>query len=164
MNHDYINEFHLIDQYLLGKLGADEAQEFENHFIDCPKCVEQMNMTGSFIQDLKGLAVQETLVSGNKPALVARRWTLQQLVLVPNRYWAAIACCLAVTAGMFVFLGVRRMSRLETQLRQAKEETSAINQQYQRGLETAAASEKEHEEARQQLSQRLEELEKKLKT
>lgn len=162
MNHEYINEFHLIDQYVLGKLGADEAEEFENHFIDCPECVEQLNITRSFIDDLKGLAVQETLVSSNKPATLTRRWDLQRLV--PRHYWAAIACGFVVVVGVLAFFGGRRLSRLEAELRQAKEETSAISQQYQRGLETATASEKEHQEARQQLTQRLEELEKKLQT
>jgi hypothetical protein len=53
---------------------------------------------------------------------------------------------------------------MEGELRQAKEDASAIRQQYQRGLEIAAESEKQHQEARQQLAQRLDELEQKLKT
>ena len=161
MNHEYINQFNLIDQYVLGKLGADEAAEFENHFIDCPECVEQLQITRRFVEDLKELAIQETLVSGNKAVPLPRRWELGQLV--PRRYWAAIACGCVVLVGVFAFFGVRRLNRLEAQLRQAREEASAINQQYQRGLETAAASEKEHQETKQQLAQRLEELEKKLK-
>lgn len=161
MNHEYINKFHVIDQYVLGKLAADEAEEFETHFIDCPECVEQLNITRSFIDDLKSLAVQETLVS-SKQAPLPRRWSLQSLV--PRHYWAAIACGCVLLVGVLAFFGVRRLNRLEAELRQAREETSAINQQYQRGVETAAASEKEHQEAKQQLTQRLEELEKKLQT
>jgi hypothetical protein len=53
---------------------------------------------------------------------------------------------------------------MEAELRQTKEDASAIRQQYQRVLETAAESEKQHKEARQQLAQRLDELEQKLKT
>jgi len=159
MNHEYTNKFNLIDQYVLGKLAADEAEEFENHFIDCPECVEQLNITRSFIDDLKGLAVQETLVSSNKPAALTRRWDRQGLG--PRHYWAAVACGLVVVVGVLAFFGGRRLNRLEAELRQAKEETSAISQQYQRGLETAAASDKQHEDARQQLAQRLEELDKK---
>src|ERR1044072_7022310 len=162
MNHEYINKFNLVDQYVLGKLAADEAEEFENHFVDCPECVEQLNITRSFIDDLKGLAVQETLVLSIKSAPLSRRWALQRLV--PRHYWAAIACGFVVVVGVLAFFGSRRLTRLEAELRQAKEETSAISQQYQGGLETAAASEKEHQETRQQLAQRLEELEKKLKT
>lgn len=161
MNHDYIKEFNLIDQYVLGKLAADEAEEFEDHFIDCSECVEQLNITRSFIQELKGLAIQETLRSGNKPAPVTRRWHFQ---LVPLRSWAVIACCCLLVAGLFAIFAIRRLTQLEAELRQTKEDASAIRQQYQRELEAAAESEKQHQQSRQQLTQRLDELEQKLKT
>jgi hypothetical protein len=161
MNHDYIKEFNLIDQYALGKLAADEAEEFEDHFIDCPECVEQLNITRSFIQDLKGLAIQETLLSGNRSAPVPRRWHFQ---LVPLRSWAVIACCCVLVAGVFAFFAIRRLNRMEAELLQTKEDASAIRQQYQRGLEITAESAEEHRQAREQLAQRIDELEQKLKT
>lgn len=161
MNHDFIKEFNLVDQYALGKLAADEAEEFEDHFIDCPECVEQLNIARSFIQDLKGLAVQETLFSGNKPAPTTRRWLFQ---VVPLRSWAVTACCCVLVAGVFAFFASRRLTQMEAELRQTKEDASAIRQQYQRGLETAAESEQQHQQARQQFAQRLDELEQKLKT
>lgn len=161
MNHDYIKEFNLVDQYVLGKLAAGEAEEFEDHFIDCPECVEQLNITRSFIQDLKSLAVQETLLAGNRPAPMTRWWQFQS---VPLRSWAVIACCCVLVAGVFAFFALRRLTQMEAELRQTKEDASAIRQQYQRGLETAAESEKQHQQARQQLAQQLDELEQKLKT
>jgi hypothetical protein len=161
MNHDQINEFNLIDQYVLGKLSADEAEAFENHFIDCPECVDQLNVTRSLVQDLKGLAVQETLVSENRRAPMARWWHLERLV--PIRYWPVIACFCIVVAGLFAFFAVRRMTRLEDELSQTKQDSSAIRQQYQRELEIAAVSEKQHQEARQQLTQRLDELEQQIR-
>ena len=161
MKHDYIKEFNLIDQYALGKLAADEAEEFEDHFIDCPECVEQLNIARSFIQDMKGLAIHETLLSGNRPAPMTRRWQFQ---LMPLRSWAVIACCCVLAAGVFAVFAIRRVTQMEAELRQTKEDASAIRQQYERGLETAAESEKQHQQARQQLAQRLDELEQKLKT
>lgn len=161
MDHKYIAELNVIDQYVLGKLAADEAEAFENHFIDCPECVEQLSITRSLVHDLKGLAVEEALLSANRRVEPTSRWQLQ---LVPLRWAAAIALgCLAVGA-IFAFFAVRRQSQLEAKLQQAQEDASAIRQQYQRGLETAATSEKQHEEARQQLAQRVEELEERLKT
>jgi hypothetical protein len=160
MNHDYIKEFNLIDQYALGKLSANEAEEFEDHFIDCPECVEQLNITRSFIQDLKGLAIQETLLSENRPAPVPRRWRFQ---LGPLRSWAVIACCCVLVAGAFAFFAIRRSTQMEAELRQTKEDASAIRQQYQRVLETSAESEKQHQQDRQELAQRLDLLEQKLK-
>src|ERR1044071_138225 len=161
MNHDYIKEFNLIDQYVLGKLAADEAEEFEDHFIDCPECVEQLKITRSFIQDLKGLAIQETLLAGSRPAPTTRWWHLQ---LVPLRSWAVIACCCILAAGVFAFFAIRRLNQMEAELRQTKEDASAIRQQSQQELETAAESEKQHQQDKQQLAQRLDELEQRLKT
>src|SRR6185295_18015747 len=105
MNHDYIKEFNLIDQYVLGKLGADEAEKFEDHFIDCPECVEQLNITRNFIHDLKGLAVQETLFSDRQVSRT-KRWRVQQLV--PLRFWSAIACACVIVVVGFGFFAVRR--------------------------------------------------------
>lgn len=162
MNHDYIKKFHLVDQYLLGKLPTAEAEEFEDHFIDCAECGEQLNITRSFIDDLKDLAVQETLFPRARPAREIRRWHFQKLLPLPS--WAIVACCFVVVAGVFAFFTFRRVSRLEAELRQTTADASLIRQQYQRELETAAASEKQHQEARQQLAARLDELEAKLKS
>lgn len=160
MNHEYVSKSNLIDQYVLGKLAADEVEAFEDHFVDCPECVEQLNISRSFIHDIKGLAVQETLFAGSSPTPKTQRWSLQQLV--PLRLWPAIACCCIVAVGILAFVAVRRQSRLEAQLHQAKEDTSAISQKYQQGLQAAAEAEKRHEETKQDLTQRLNELEKKL--
>ena len=160
MNHDYIKESNLIDQYVLGKLATHEAEAFEDHFIECPECVEQLNVTRSFIHDLKGLAVQETLSSDFRRTPQARRWQLQQLV--PVRLLAAIAFGCIIVGVVFAFYAVRRLGRLEAELRQAKEESASINQKYQQGLATVAESEKQYQEDRQQLVQRVDELEKKL--
>jgi hypothetical protein len=161
MNHDYIKEFNLIDQYVLGKLATDEAEEFEDHFIDCQECVEQLNITRSFIQELKGLAVQETLLSGHRRAPETRWWHLQS---APLRSWGAIAGCCILVAGAFTFFAIRRFTQMEAELLQAKQDASTIRQQYQRELETAAESEKQNQQAREQLAQRLDDLEQKLKS
>jgi anti-sigma factor RsiW len=125
MNHDYIIESNLIDQYVLGTLAADQIEEFEAHFVDCPECVDQLNISRSFIHDLKGLAAQETLFSDHTRTPRTRRWQLQQLV--PLRFWPAIACgCVIVALGV-AFFAVRRLGRLEAELRQAKEDAAAMS-------------------------------------
>lgn len=161
MDHNHIAEFNLIDQYVLGKLAADEAEAFENHFIDCPQCVEQLSITRSFVNDLKSLAVEETLLSGNRRVKSTGRWQLQ---LVPLRWAAAFAMCCVAVAGLFAFFAVRRQSQLKAELRQAQQDVTAVRQQYQREMETAAELEKQRQEAQQQLAQRVDELEEKLKT
>jgi len=159
MNHDYIIESHLIDQYVLGTLAADQVEEFEAHFVDCPECVEQLKISRSFIHDLKGLAVQETLFSDRQVSRT-QRWRLQRLV--PLRFWPAIACACVIVAVGLGFFAVRRQGRLEAELRQAKADAAASSQKYQQESQTAAASEKRHNETNQELVRRLDDLEKKL--
>jgi hypothetical protein len=162
MNHEYIIESNLIDQYVLGKLAADQVEEFEAHFVDCPECVEQLKISRSFIHDLKGLAVQETLLSEQRREIQTQGRQLPQLV--PRFWWAiAWACVLVVVVGLAVF-SFRRQNRLEAELRQAKQDASALGQKYQQGLETAAESEKRHQQTNKDLVQRLDDLEKRLKT
>jgi len=161
MNHEYINQFNVIDHYVLGHLTASEAEEFEDHFIDCPTCVDQLNTTRSLVQDLKGLAVQETLVLGREKAPSTRGRSLKRLV--PNRLSMAVAFGCIVVAGVLSFVALRRITQLEAELRQTREAASTVRQEYQLSLATAAESERQQQEARQQLAQRVDELERKLK-
>ena len=162
MNHDYINKFNLIDQYVLGKLTTDQVEEFEAHFVDCPECVDQLNISRSFINDLKGFAVEETLLADQRHTVQTHQWPLQRLM--PRRFWLAIAGACVVLAVGLAFFSLRRLGRLDGELRKTKEDAAAISQKYQETLETAAESEKRHREANQDLAQRLDELEKQLKT
>lgn len=157
MDHEYINKLNLVDQYLLGKLATDEAEEFEAHFVDCAECVEQLNISRNFIHDLKRFAAQETLRSTDARSTSRRRGFLGQLT--PFRVATALTL---VIVGVFGFIGVRRLIRLETEVRQAKQETSDLTARYQRELGTATEAEAKSQRDKQELSQRVSELEKKL--
>lgn len=156
MNHDYITEFNLVDQYLLGKLGAKEVEEFERHFVDCAQCVEQLNISRNFIADLKSFAAQETLLSINHHSPLPAQWSVGQ----PRRLRIAamFAACAILISGIFVFLGVRRLIHLEAEVRQVRQDASAIAERYHRELEAAAESQRRDEEDKQKLSQQIREL------
>jgi hypothetical protein len=64
---------------------------------------------------------------------------------------------------VFGFLGVRRLIHLEAEVLQARQDASAVSQQYRRELETAAESEEKNHSVKQELSQRIADLEKALK-
>lgn len=161
MNHEYINKLNVIDQYILGRLTANEAEEFEDHFIDCPTCVEQLNTTKDLVRDLKSLTIQETLVLERERVRPTRMWSLKEFV--PNRLSVAIALSCIVAAGVFTFLALRRVTQLQAELRQTKEAATVVRQEYQSSLENAAESARQLEEARHQFAQRVDELERKLK-
>ena len=161
MNHEYINKFNVIDQYVLGHLTTREAEEFEDHFIDCPTCVEQLNTTRNLVQDLKGLAVQETLVVERENARPIRGWNLK--TLIANQLPLAMALGCIVVAGLLSLIALRRLSQLDAELRQTQQTASVTREEYQSRLATAAEAERQQQEARQQLTQRVDELERQLK-
>ena len=60
MNHQQIDQFDLIDRYLMGKLLDEERASFEAHFVDCPQCIARLRMTKNFLEDLRGVAAAQS--------------------------------------------------------------------------------------------------------
>ncbi|HST19597.1 MAG TPA: hypothetical protein VLR90_00630, partial [Blastocatellia bacterium] len=60
MEHEEIDKLNLIDRYLMGKLLAEENVSFEEHFINCPQCIADLQMTKNFRQDLRFVAAEQT--------------------------------------------------------------------------------------------------------
>ncbi|HJQ22284.1 MAG TPA: zf-HC2 domain-containing protein [Blastocatellia bacterium] len=58
MNHQQIDQFDLIDRYLMGKLLGEERTSFEAHFVDCPQCIARLQTTKNFLEDLRGVTAQ----------------------------------------------------------------------------------------------------------
>ncbi len=95
MQHSQIEEQNLIDRYMRGTMPAAERAEFEDHFVDCAECQEQIEIARSLRQ-----AVRESIAetaggwSAGEPAHERRRpgsgWR-----------WVAIAAC----AGLLMALG-----------------------------------------------------------
>lgn len=42
MNHAHVEEHHLVDGYLAGRLSESERDAFEAHYFDCAACLEQL--------------------------------------------------------------------------------------------------------------------------
>jgi hypothetical protein len=161
MNHEHINKFNVIDQYVLGQLTTREAEEFEDHFIECPTCVDQLNTTRTLVQNLKGLAVHETVLLREHSVPTTQGSKPKRLVPIPVSMAVAFGCI--VVAGVLTFVGLRWLTWLESELRRTQEAASVARQEYQSSLANAAESEEQQKEARQQLAQRVDELERQLK-
>jgi hypothetical protein len=110
MEHSRIEEHNLIDRYVRGTMPAAERAEFEDHFVDCVGCQEQIEIAKSLRQ-----AVRESI------AETAGEWSGNDQVLERQRpgsgwRWAALAASaslvLALAAGI-VFLLQRQRARTE---------------------------------------------------
>ena len=87
-----IEALDLAEKYVLRQLGAAEQQSYEEHYFQCPKCFEHLQLLQSI----------ETELDGMQPAAsreTAPRWRINWLV------WGA------ATAGLLVVAGVVWWSR-----------------------------------------------------
>ena len=55
MDHDYIAEGGLVERYHQGSLPPDEEARFEEHFVGCPECTEQLELARGFQRGLKAV-------------------------------------------------------------------------------------------------------------
>jgi hypothetical protein len=56
MDHRYIEEHNIVSRHLMGRLSAWERSEFEEHFLDCPQCLDQLETVDNLRGALKSVA------------------------------------------------------------------------------------------------------------
>jgi len=86
-----------VEQYLLGELSGPQREEFEEHFFDCPECVEALEMGAGLMQNARAVFQEEGTL---RPAGQRIRWDWD---FWAGRRWAptaamagwALACILA---------------------------------------------------------------------
>jgi hypothetical protein len=96
MDHSRIEEHNLIDRYVRGTLPADESVEFEEHFVDCAACQEQIEVAKSLRLAVRESAAETRADSG-------WRWTAI----------AACACLGIALAASSMFLFQRQSAKSE---------------------------------------------------
>jgi len=75
MEHEQIGENHLIDQYVRGTLPIDLRTAFEEHFLDCPDCLEQLKLASSLRDGLRLCAAElAALAVTRRDASFSARW------------------------------------------------------------------------------------------
>ncbi len=131
MKHRDIEERNWVEAYVLGRLSPEEEMRFEEHYAECPRCLEQLELAEDLGRGLRQLASEEaraTLGAGVLAA-VARRLNRQPL------WWVAVLTALVLPAS-WLFLDNRRLA---DQARQAR----ALVEQTRQQLEREAAAVKD---------------------
>lgn len=59
MDHVMIEEENVVERYLMGQLPATEAARFEEHYLDCQQCLDQLELSKRLHQGLKTVASEE---------------------------------------------------------------------------------------------------------
>jgi hypothetical protein len=153
MDHAYINQFDIVDQYVMGKLAAEERILFEEHFVDCPQCVARLKITRNFIQDLRLSTVQQALQTES----YAPGKVLSQMLSFKS---LALACsCLLIIATAGMLLIINYIQGLQSDINQAKKDVAQWQRSYE---EEKEAADRKHQEAEQELTQQISDLKVKL--
>jgi hypothetical protein len=102
MEHATIDEQNLIELYLQGRLELEVESRFEEHFLDCPRCQEELEMARGFDIGIRTVAAQQAAAA----AVVLRSGILARLATW-SRHRAGVAALAAVAfiAGALLFGG-----------------------------------------------------------
>jgi hypothetical protein len=144
MDHTYIENSGLVERYHRGLLPPDEEAEFEEHFVECPQCTEQLELARGLQRGLKTMAAEDAaraLVGAGLFAWLARRGRLAQ--------WGTALAALLIAAALpalWLLAGGRSeqrewRARLEAQRRsnQELERSLAASEDRRKAAELAAA-------------------------
>jgi hypothetical protein len=95
MDHAYIESHGLVERYHQRVLPADEEARFEEHFVDCPQCMEQLELARGLQRGLRSVAAEDAAraaVAAGLFAWLARRGRLAQ--------WGTALAALLLAAGL----------------------------------------------------------------
>ena len=95
MDHTLIEEQSLVDRYLQGRLSVGEKTLFEDHFIDCEQCLEQLELAEAFRTGVRDAVAGEAVRNALLPTLLARllharravAFALVCLLALPVAWW-----------------------------------------------------------------------------
>lgn len=161
MDHNYIEELDLVDRYLMGRLAADESAEFEEHFVDCARCVDRLKTTKDLIHGFRLMASRQP---AEEPDYLPRELHWYSLHSVSPK-WFALAggfLLLVVIAGAVVMFNRIRLSRIETD--EAKSDSAQWEQRFEEQRQYAASADRKHQEMERELTERLNQLQAEIET
>jgi hypothetical protein len=155
MDHDYIEQFNIVDRYLMGKLIVEESERFEEHFIDCPQCTDRLQTIRTFRQGLRQVALQEALQEKSHIAQEPQWFFLQWF---SRKTWALATCgslFVAILISIFAFSEIRRLRHERAQTGKAASELQRL---YEEQQQSASSTEQQHQEREQSLKEQVQQL------
>lgn len=144
MEHRYIEEADITDRYLLGKLPPEEQDRFEDHFVDCPECLDRLETTRRFRLALKTAAAEDA----TRARAYARAGLLAWLMRRSRWQQAAlVSITILLPAALVTAFFIPRIRRAQEELEQAKKSSSDWQRRYEEQQQAAGRLEKELREA-----------------
>ena len=135
MEHAYVAEHDVTFRYVMRKLSDEEERAFEEHLVDCARCLDDLQEVQSLQRGLRRTA-GERLTTVPAPAAVVtheRRGPTVRAVMT----WLAAAAVVVAAAGSFGYL---RMRQQVTAAQERAAESQRAYQSARSALEQALAA------------------------
>jgi hypothetical protein len=156
MEHNYIEQFDIIHRYLTRRLVPEEVEQFEEHYIDCPQCVERLQTARDLTQGLRLHTVQQAL-RAESGAEKRSPWFFVQWF--SQRTWAFSACgFLLGLIGILIFATVQTFL-LRQEVARARSAAADLYRLHDEDQQSAVAAAQEQKETEQELRGRVRQLE-----
>jgi anti-sigma factor RsiW len=157
MEHSYTEDHHIADRYLSGKLSIRERMRFEEHFVDCPECIDRLQTIDDFRAGLRTVAAEEATrlrayLSVGQAGVLARI-----ALLVRRRQWPLLAVAFLLIALPMALL-IPEWKGARRELAQAKQESSEWRRKYEESERAARDLAKEMQTRERESSLRQERL------
>jgi anti-sigma factor RsiW len=141
MNHPDIDEHQVIDRYVMGTLPPDEAERFEEHYLSCPQCLDQLAVAESLQRGFKRAAGQDAASIAVTRQLALFAW-LSRLGRSRQAAVLAMALLVVVVAVLPGSLALRRLGEVDQELVETRETLKQERERAAAGSRTAAEVEK----------------------
>jgi hypothetical protein len=152
MDHKYINELDLVERYLMGRLAAEETAEFEEHFVDCLQCVDQLKTTRALMDGLRIVASEQAPEPRSyEPGGLS--WPLRSLISRKSLALAAGVLLLVGLVGAVVVYDQIRRSRVEAD--QARSASAEWERRYEEERQASSLAEMRHQDSERDLEMGL---------
>ncbi|HEX8088272.1 MAG TPA: hypothetical protein VF762_05435 [Blastocatellia bacterium] len=160
MDHEQIDQFDLIDRYLMGKLAAEEGAGFEEHFVDCPLCIARLQTKKSFLRDLRLVATEQTVQIDRHEQAIGFRQPPRTSFSGPV---ALAAVCLTIAAMAGAIFVLNHTRRIREQVSRAESSAEQWQRRYEEEHQSTISAEEKRQEMESQMTGQLRALEAKLK-
>src|SRR5262245_9264674 len=122
MDHTDVEAQDVVDRYVMGKLSAEDAERFEEHYLSCPECLDRLELAESMQRGFKRAAGQDAarLAATRQLALLA--WLSR---LGRSRQLAVLAMAVFIIAVLPAGLALREIGRQDRELARERERSAA---------------------------------------
>ncbi|HEU0176595.1 MAG TPA: zf-HC2 domain-containing protein [Blastocatellia bacterium] len=130
MEHSYIEDHHIADRYLSGKLSIKERMRFEEHFVDCAECLDWLQTIDDFRAGLRTVAAEEAAPL-RAFLSVGQAGALARIARLVRRRQAPLLAVIILLTALSTALLVLEWRGARRELAQAQQASSEWRRKYE---------------------------------